>query len=167
MPKLIIFLVLVMTSFHIWVKDVEIFIMDKALRTVQYGLEHAAHDAALHIDILQLSEGKIQFVEPAAEAAIYESLQRNMPIDSSLKPKTKAFLQEPLNIEDIFYIDNDYVDINTGKQVEFPFQWTYTFNDGNTLTRSIFGPSVVLIAEAYVKGGGEYKPFVVIQEYKK
>lgn len=167
MGKVIALLLVLAGSFQLWVMDIEYGLMDSAYRTVQYGLDHAAHDAALQIDKEMLSKGSIQFSEPVAEATLIASLQRNMPIDSQLRPITTTFLEEPMIINNITYIDDDYIDITSGDLVEFPFNWNVTLPDGENLTRAVFGPSIALVVEVKVKGAEEFKPFVVIQEYKE
>ena len=82
MGKVIALLLILAGSFQLWVMDIKYELMDRAYRSVQYGLDHAAHDAAMQIDKEMLSKGIIQFDEPVAEATLIESLQKNMPIDS-------------------------------------------------------------------------------------
>lgn len=167
MGKLIALLMILAGSFQLWVMDIEYTLMDSAYRNIQYGLDHAVHDAALQIDKEILSEGSIQFVEPVAEATLLESMQKNMPIDSQLRPQTSTFLEEPMLIKNIVYIDDDYIDITSGSIVEFPFNWNITLPDGRNVTRAVFGPSIALIVDAKVIGSEEITSFVVIQEYKE
>ncbi len=162
-----IFMMVLVSVLTLWVKDVEIFLMDRAYRTVQYGLEHAVHDAALQIQILPLSEGHIVFDQLKAEEVLMESIQRNITVDSSLSPSSDLFLTQPMVILDIIYLDQNYIDVNTGSNISFPTLWEYTLPNGYTFERAIFGPSIALIVNVEVQGSGEMKPFVVIQEYKR
>ena len=160
-------LIILASSFQLWVMDVKYDLMDSAYRHVQFALDHAAHDAALNVDKELLSEGLIQFVEPVAEATLTETLQRNLPIDSQLRPIGTTFLEESMIIKNIVYIDDDYIDITSGGLVSFPFNWSVPLLEGPPVTRAIFGPSVALIVDVKVKGSEEFKQFVVIQEYKQ
>ena len=167
MEKLMIFMMVLVSVLTLWVKDIEIFLMDRAYRTVQYGLEHAVHDAALQIQILPLSEGHIVFDQVKAEEVLMESIQKNIPVDSSLSPSSDLFFTQPLEILDIIYLDHHYIDMNTGLNMRFPSMWEYTLPDGETFERAIFGPSIALVVNVEAQGSGEMKPFVVIQEYKR
>ncbi|MCM3402989.1 hypothetical protein [Cytobacillus oceanisediminis] len=165
MEKLLIFLMILASSFILWAKDIEIFVMDRGYRTVQYALEHAVHDATLQVDIEEASAGRIKFLESNAETALLNTIQKNIPVDSLLRP-TSNLLEGPLRIKEIIYMDHDYIDPETSLSISFPAVWSHTLEDGTEFTRPIFGPSIVLIVDVDVKGGGGYTPFIVIQEYK-
>ncbi len=151
----------------LWVKDVEIYLMDRAYRTVQYGLEHGVHDAALQIDFEALSNGEIHFDETKAEEALFNTLQMNIPVDEFLYPTNNLFLEGPIIIRDLFYLDDDYIDPVLGSTLTFPFTWEYTTASNYTFQRAIFGPSIALAVDVKVKGSDEYKTLLVIQEYKR
>jgi len=159
MEKLIMFMMILASCLSFWVKDVEIVLMDRAFRTIQYGLEHAVHDAALQVEIMPLSEGFIVFDQPKAEEVMLESIQHNLPVDSMLSPSSDIFFTEPLKIIDIVYLDDNFVG-------SFPMTWEYMLPNGKKFERAIFGPSVALIVDVKVQGAGKTTPFVVIQEYK-
>lgn len=161
------FLMILASTFYLWVKDVEIYLMDRAYRTVQYGLDHAVHDAALQVNKDALSDGKILFNELEAEEALRETLQKNLPVDQFLRPFSPIVLEGPLVIDEIIYADQDYINPQTNALTTFPFQWKFTLPSGEEFTRAVFGPSVILIVNVQVKGSNRYEPFVVIQEYKK
>lgn len=161
MSKLIVFLALIMTAFQSWAWNLEMYLMDRSYRTMQYGVEHAVHDGALQVDLEYLAEGFIDFDEPAAEAAIIESLKMNLGVDDSLTPIQKTFFKDKLKIHEIIYIDDNYE-----TDITFPYILNYELPDGQELEQVIFGPSVVLIIEANVIGSDDYEPFVAIQEYK-
>ncbi|MGA5691492.1 hypothetical protein [Cytobacillus pseudoceanisediminis] len=165
MEKLLIFLMVLASTFILWAKDIEIFLMDRGYRSVQYGLEHAVHDATLQVDIEEASAGRILFMESQAETALMDTLQRNIPVDSLLRPNSNL-LEAPLRIKEVIYMDSDYIDPATTSPITFPTIWSYTLDDGTVFKRPIFGPSIVLIVDVNVKGSEAYKPFVVIQEYK-
>ncbi|MFS0783518.1 hypothetical protein [Bacillus sp. 1P06AnD] len=168
MEKLLIFLMVFASALYIWGKDVEISIMDRAYRSVQYGLEHAVHDGALQIQKDRVSSGKILFDKLKAEQAIVTTIRKNIPVDSSLRPlSSPSLLKEPLLIRDIIYLDHDYIDPKTAAVVKFPFMFSYTIPNGEVLDRAVFGPSIALVVDVSVKGGDGYKTYVTIQEYKK
>lgn len=141
--------------------------MDRGYRTVQYSLDHAVHDAALQIDSNSLSEGSIKFLPELAENTFKETLQRNLNIDQDLNPISNIFLEGPIIIKDIVYLDDSYVVPETGDELEFPFIWEAKVSEDEIFERSIFGPSIAVIVDAYVKGSSGYAPFLVIQEYKE
>lgn len=166
MEKLIVLFFVLTSTLTIWVKDIEIFLMDRAYRTVQYGLEHAVHDATLQVNKSEIvTTGKIYFLEDDAETALKETIQRNIPVDSLLRP-TNILLKEPLLIKDIVYLDDDYIDPITANTISFPTIWKYEMPNGEIFERAIFGPSIALVVDVSVQGGDGYKTFIVIQEYK-
>jgi hypothetical protein len=166
MEKLLMFMMILASTLMLWVRDVEIAVMDRAYRTVQYGLEHAVHDATLMTDKEDLAKGEIKFIETMAEDALRASLQRNMPVDSLLRPISSTFLESPLIINELIYIDHDYISPDTMAMVQFPFMFKYTLPSGKVFERAIFGPSIVLVMDVNVKGSDGYIPKLVIQEYK-
>lgn len=152
MEKLLVFMMVMASAFYLWAKDVEIVVADRAYRTLQYALEHAAHDGALEVNNESLANGEIEFIEDLAEETIKGTLQKNLPIDSLLRPVSTTFIEKPLVIKDIFYIDSDFIDLETALPVQFPFIWKYTLPNGDEFERAIFGPSVALVVNAKIKG---------------
>lgn len=161
------FLMIVASTFQIWTEDVKITVMDRSYRTVEFALEHAVHDATLQVDDAGVSEGKILFNEVEAERVLRQTISKNLPVDSLLRPTSSAFMEEPMLIQDVFYIDEDYKDPRTGKTVQFPLNWEYTLPNGKVFQRVIYGASIVLVVDVSVKGGDGYNTFINVQEYKK
>lgn len=161
MSYLYTFLALMMTSLTLWVGGIETYLMDRGYRTVQYGIEHAVHDAALQINIDSLADGFIDFNEIAAQAAIEESLKYNLDLDNSLVPNKSTFFTDKIQIHEVLYIDDNYKE-----NITFPYILNYTMPDGQELEQVIFGPSVVLVVNAKIIGTEDYSSFLAIQEYK-
>lgn len=167
MEKLLIFMMILVSVLSLWVKDVEIFIMDRAYRTVQYAIEHAVHDAALHVDLEALSEGRILFLQPIAEEKILDSLQMNLDLDDQLRPNSLTLLDAPVTIDEIIYFDETYIDPNTAAPITFPYKWSYVLpTTGEVEERIIFGPSVGLVINVKVKGDDRFVKKLTVQEYK-
>lgn len=166
MDKLLAFMMILVSVLTLWVKDIEIFIMDRGYRTVQYGIEHAVHDAALQVNIEKLADGKIEFIKTDAEQAIRESLQKNLLLDTQLHPMSMTLLDSPVIIDDIVYLDENYIDPFTGQKIKFPTTWKYTLPNGQVFERAVFGPSIALVIDAKVYGEEEHVKKLAIQEYK-
>lgn len=167
MEKLLMFLMIAASVLTLWVKDVEIFLQDKAYRHVSYAIEHAVHDGALQIDAERLGEGDIVFNKSFAEFSIRESLKRNLGLNDQLLPVNTLLFEENISINEIVYFDETYIDPLTLQPVQFPYLWKYQNPYTNeVLERVIFGPSVALILDVKVRGANSYTRKVSIQEYK-
>ncbi|MEK5217699.1 hypothetical protein [Psychrobacillus sp. FSL H8-0487] len=166
MEKLLVFMMILVSVLSLWVKDVEIFIMDRGYRTVQYSIEHAVHDGALQVDTQALADGNIIFIPTLAEEKIRESLRMNLSLDTQLRPNSLTLLDAPVTIDDIVYIDDNYIDPMTGIKIVFPTNWEYTLPDGRKFERAIFGPSIAMVLDVKVKGAEEHMKKFTIQEYK-
>lgn len=167
MAKLLMFMMIVAFTLTLWVKDVEIYLMDRAFRHAQYSVQHAVHDGALHIDEGALGEGKIIFIPILAEQSIRDSLLRNLGLDSQLRPTSTIFYKEQVQIDEIIYFDDSYIDPATGTEIVFPYTWNYTNPlTGNSIERIIFGPSVGIVVDLLIVGVEEHTKKIAIQEYK-
>ena len=166
MEKLLVFMMILVSVLSLCVRDVQIYIMDRGYREVQYSMQHAVHDGALQVDMTALAEGKIVFLPTIAEEKIRESLQTNLSLDTQLRPNSLTILDAPVTIDDIVYIDENYIDPNTGVKIVFPTIWEYTLPDGQIFERAIFGPSIALVLDVKVKGADEHMKKFTIQEYK-
>lgn len=167
MEKLLMFMMILVSILSLWVKDVEIFIMDRAYRTVQYSIEHAVHDAALHVDLEALSEGRIVFLQPIAEEKILDSLQMNLDLNDQLRPNSLTLIDGPVTVDEIIYFDETYIDPKTAAPISFPYRWSYVIPvTGEVEERIIFGPSVGLVIDVKVKGEERFIKKLAIQEYK-
>lgn len=167
MAKLLMFMMVVAFTLTLWVKDIEIYLMDRAFRHAQYSLQHAVHDGALHIDEEALGEGKVVFIPSLAEQSIRDSLLINLGLDSQLRPTSTIFYKEQVQIDELIYFDDSYIDPNTGNGILFPYTWNYTNPlTGKSIERIIFGPSVGIVVDLKIVGVEGHTKRVAIQEYK-
>lgn len=155
-------------SFYILSYMTQTEIQKLAYDQLNYALKHAVHDAALQIDKSGLTEDLILFDEIKAESVFIETMQRNLPVDFSLQPKDTILYEQPIEVVDKIYIDDDFIDINTGIKVTFPFVYEYEdITKGLTFDQAIFGPSVIYVVKTKVYKGTKEVYQVVVQEYKK
>lgn len=167
MEKLFIFLMILASTLMLWVKDTEIYLMDRGYRQLQYSLQHAVHDGALQVDIDALGEGTIVFNQLLAEERIRESLQKNLGLDNQLRPISTPLLDSDVSIEQIVYFDDSFIDPITSAPIQFPYVWTFINSSTNEqMDRVIFGPSVALVINVDVKGDEQTATKLAIQEYK-
>lgn len=168
MGKYLAFLMCFMLWVINYVEAQERDLQDKAYRQLGYATKHAAHDAALHIDLEALVQSNtVDFMELEAETAFADSLKRNLPVDDSFNPLHDFYFVDQIKIVSIEFIDNNFIDSATGLNISFPYIYRYTDHvTGNTNERVIFGPSVVAVVETTILGKDNKTREIVIQEYK-
>jgi hypothetical protein len=155
-------------SFTIMNFQLETHLQKMAYTRVNYALKHAVHDAALFVDEAKLAEGSIIFNSIVGKQMFVETLKRNLPINDQLEPLHYTLFTEPITILEAIYIDDLFIDSNTGNVVEFPFIYEYNSTILNIeFSRPIFGPSVVYVVETKVHKAEKKHQFVTIQEYKR
>lgn len=76
---------------------------DEALQSklkseLKEGLKIATHDAALQLDREQLEQGKVVFIEAAAEETFRNSLQRTFKLNANLQPLPNSIWQSQFKI---------------------------------------------------------------------
>jgi hypothetical protein len=135
---------------------------------VDYALKHAVHDAALFVDEEELANGTIIFNSNLGKQIFLETLQKNLQINDRLEPIHQSSITGPITILEQIYIDESYIDPETGSTVQFPFIFKYRNQILDLeFSRPIFGPSVVYVIETKVHKAEEPHQFITIQEYKQ
>jgi hypothetical protein len=136
MSKYLLVLLILAFSFPLWVSDVEIELEKKAFRKLHYALDHAAHDATLFIEPQSYANGVIDFNEIKAKEVVIQTLRRNLAVDENLDPLHTYYFKDQINLIQELYIDENYIDPDTGTTVTFPYTYSYD-QDGYNFSRVV------------------------------
>jgi hypothetical protein len=168
MKYFIFALMLGLLSFTIMNHQLETQLQRMGYQQVDYALKHAVHDAALFVEEEELANGKIIFKSKIGKQVFVETLMENLPLSDHLEPIHLPSIVGPITILEEIYIDESYVDAETGTSVQFPFIFKYRNQILDLeFARPIFGPSVVYVIETKVHKEENSHQFITIQEYKE
>ncbi|MVP02124.1 hypothetical protein [Paenibacillus lutrae] len=100
------------------------------------AVNSAVHDAALEIDDIEKSKGRLIIQDAIAWSTFTKSLQDNLGLDASLNPRAGSHMRHPVKI--IYYekIDED--------DVSFPYLYD---NPTYKISKYLSGPAIVAVIE--------------------
>lgn len=136
-----------------------------ATRQLKNAVEIATHDAAMAIDPLAMSEGRVVFIDDLALDNFKASLEKNLNVSSE-----GGYVYTPN--ENSFYKDNIYLVafeiIDDRVPREYPFQYE---NPDFHISEQITGPSIVAVVTTesphWFRGPYTFITQGAVYEYRK